>query len=70
GLPVADALLAAGLASSKADARRGLEQRGFSLNGGRLEGADRRVTAADLLHGRWVVLQKGRKNYAMLVVRE
>ena len=66
GLPVADALLAAGLASSKADARRGLEQRGFSLNGGRLEGADRRVTPADLLHGRWVVLQKGRKNYAML----
>ncbi len=69
GLPVAEALLAAGLASSKADARRGLEQRGFALNGAKLDGPDRRLTAADLLHGRWVVLQKGRKNYALLDVR-
>ncbi len=68
GLPVADALVAAGLASSKGDARRGLTQRGFALNGAKLDGPDRRLTAADLLHGRWVVLQKGRKNYAMLVV--
>jgi tyrosyl-tRNA synthetase len=70
GLPLADALVLAGLASSKGDARRGLTQRGFAMNGTKLDGGDRRITTADLLHGRWVVLQKGRKNYAMLDIGE
>ncbi|MGH7584801.1 MAG: tyrosine--tRNA ligase [Gemmatimonadales bacterium] len=70
GLPIADALVSAGLATSKADARRGIQQQGFSVNGIRLAEADRRLTAGDLLHGRYVVLQKGRKNYAMLEVRK
>lgn len=69
GLPVVDALVSAGLATSKADARRGIQQQGFSVNGIRLAEADRRLTAGDLLHGRYVVLQKGRKNYAMMEVR-
>ena len=70
GLPIADALVSAGLASSKADARRGIQQQGFSVNGVRLAEADRRLTAGDLLHGRYLVLQKGRKNYAMMEVRK
>ncbi len=67
GLPVVDALVTAGLASSKADARRGLDAKGFSLNGERLDG-DRVVGTTDLLTGRYLVLQKGKKNYAMLDV--
>ena len=70
GLPVVDALVSAGLATSKADARRGIQQQGFSVNGIRLAQADRRLGAGDLLHGRYVVLQKGRKNYAMMEVRK
>jgi tyrosyl-tRNA synthetase len=69
GMPIADALVSAGLATSKADARRGIQQQGFSVNGIRLAEADRRLTAGDLLHGRYVVLQKGRKNYAMMEVK-
>ena len=38
--PILDALLASGLASSKADARRGIEGRGFYLNGQAIERAD------------------------------
>jgi len=65
GLGLAEALVAAGLASSKADARRGLQGGGYSLNGERLD-AERSLGPGDLLADRYVVLQKGKKNYAML----
>ncbi|MBK9516931.1 MAG: tyrosine--tRNA ligase [Anaeromyxobacter sp.] len=68
GLGVADALVKVGLASSRGDARRGLQGKGFSLNGAALEAADRALSADDLLAGRYVVLQKGKRNYALLVL--
>lgn len=68
GLGIVDALVQAGLAASKADARRGLQQRGFSVNGVVVEDAARVLTGEDVLAGRYVVLQKGKKNYAMMVV--
>ena len=68
GLLVTDALVRAGLASSKGDARRGIQGNGFSLNGVTLTAADRRLVRADLLAGEYVMLQKGRKHYALLVV--
>jgi tyrosyl-tRNA synthetase len=67
GLGIVDALVAAGLASSKADARRGLQSGGFSLNGERIADAQRQLTAADLLAGRYLLLQKGKKQYGLLV---
>ncbi len=68
GLGIVDALVQAGLAASKADAKRGLQQRGFSVNGVVVDDAARVLTGDDVLAGRYVVLQKGKKNYAMLVV--
>jgi tyrosyl-tRNA synthetase len=70
GLPVVDALVQVGLASSKGDARRGLQQRGFSVNGEPIAEAERKLGVADLLAGRFVLLQKGKKNYAMLSVHD
>jgi tyrosyl-tRNA synthetase len=67
-LTAADALVRVGLATSKGDARRGIQGRGFSLNGTQIEGAERALTGADLLAGGYVLLQKGRRNYALLVV--
>ena len=67
GVPLVDALVTSGLASSKADAKRGLEQKGYSINGDPAV-AGRVLGEGDLLAGRYVVLQKGKKNYAMLVV--
>ncbi len=64
-LTLVDALIAAGLASSRADAKRGIEGAGYSVNGERIT-SDRKVGAADLLAGRYVLLQKGKKNFAML----
>lgn len=68
GLGVADALCKVGLASSKGDARRGIQGKGFSLNGVPVEAADRALSSADLLAGRYVMLQKGKRSYAVLVV--
>jgi len=67
-LGAADALVKVGLASSRGDAKRGIQGKGFSLNGDPLADADRKLSAADLLHGRWVMLQKGKRNFALLVV--
>ena len=67
GVSLVDALVTAGLASSKADAKRGVEQKGYSVNGETV-GAGRVLKEEDLLAGRYIVLQKGKKNYAMLVV--
>lgn len=67
GLPLLDALVAAGLAPSKGEARRLVQQRGYSVNGEPQDDAGRRITADDLLAGRYSVLQRGKKTYALLV---
>jgi tyrosyl-tRNA synthetase len=67
-ITAADALVRTGLASSKGDARRGIQGNGFSLNGVTIPAADRRLQRDDLLAGRYVMLQKGKKNYALLVI--
>lgn len=68
GLPLVDVLVRAGLASSKADARRGIQGKGYSVNDVQQDDVSRRVTPADLQDGRYVLLRKGKKHYAMLVV--
>jgi tyrosyl-tRNA synthetase len=67
GISMVDALTGSGLASSKADARRGLEAGGFSINGERAS-LERQLGPNDVLAGRYVLLQKGKKNYAMIQV--
>jgi tyrosyl-tRNA synthetase len=71
GLPVIEVLVASGLASSKADARRGIQGRGFYLNGQPID--DLELTLGeDSLQGppdqRFVILRKGKKNYVRLVL--
>ena len=68
GLPIADALVRAGLASSKGDARRGIEGKGFSVNDETVTDPARRLGPADLRQERFILLRKGKKTYAMLVV--
>jgi tyrosyl-tRNA synthetase len=58
-------LIASGLAASKGEAQRGLAGKGFSVNGVP-QTEDRTVGPEDLLAGRFVLLQKGRKNYALI----
>jgi tyrosyl-tRNA synthetase len=68
GLPVLDALVKSGLASSKGDAKRGIQGKGFLVNGEVVAAPERTLAAADLLHGKYVMVQKGKRNHALLVV--
>jgi tyrosyl-tRNA synthetase len=72
GLSVVDLLVASGLASSKADARRGIQGRGFYLNEEPIETVDLRLTEDELQgppESRFIILRKGKKNYVRLVLR-
>lgn len=66
GLPIVDALVLAGLAKSKGEARRTVEQGGANVNNRRIEGVDTRLTAADLASESTMVLRTGKKKYALL----
>ena len=65
GATLAAALGGTPLASSLSDARRTIGQRAASVNG-EVVPEDRALTEADLLHGRWLVLRKGKRNYHLL----
>jgi tyrosyl-tRNA synthetase len=67
GLSAVDALVRSGLASSKSDARRGIAGKGFLVNGEPIAAPERTIGSADLLHGTYVMLQKGKRNHALLV---
>jgi tyrosyl-tRNA synthetase len=66
GLPIVDALVEAGLAASKGDARRQIQQGGVYINNGRIDAPDRILTAADLASETVMVLRMGKKRYALL----
>jgi tyrosyl-tRNA synthetase len=58
-------LVGSGLASSNGDARRTLAQRGIVANGRRLE-PDTVLAPPDLLHGRYLLLRRGRSTYHLV----
>jgi tyrosyl-tRNA synthetase len=66
GVDLVPLLVDAELASSRGAARRSLEQGAVSVNGDRAE-PGRLIGNGDVLHGRYVVLRKGKKSYAVLV---
>jgi tyrosyl-tRNA synthetase len=66
GTDLVPLLVDAELASSRGDARRALEQGAVSVNGERAQ-PGRVIVKGDLLHGRYVVLRKGKRSYAVLV---
>jgi tyrosyl-tRNA synthetase len=68
GMSILDALVKAGLATSKGDARRGIQGKGFLVNGEAIATPERTLGAGDVLHGSYVMLQKGKRNHALLVV--
>jgi tyrosyl-tRNA synthetase len=65
GVELAPVLVRCGLASSLAEARRTLGQNGVAVNGDKVD-AERRLGSDDVLHGRWVLLRKGKRDWAVL----
>lgn len=68
GTPIADLIVQAGLENSKGAARKALEAGGIYLNNVRVPDHTRNVTAADLLFGKYLLLRKGKRSYAVLTV--
>jgi tyrosyl-tRNA synthetase len=52
---------------SKGEARKLIQGGGVSLNKERVEATDRTVTSADLIAGKYLIVQKGKKNYFLLI---
>jgi tyrosyl-tRNA synthetase len=66
GLPIADALFEAGLAKSKAEARRTVLQGGAYVNNRRVTDIEVRLGPGDLAGESILVLRSGKRNYALL----
>jgi tyrosyl-tRNA synthetase len=64
--PVAELLVLSGLASSRSDARRTVSDGGAYLNNQRVADAEAAPPAEELLHGRWLILRRGKRNVAVV----
>lgn len=62
---VADVLAASGIVASKAAARRAIAEGGASVNNVKVTDEAATLTDADLLHGRWAVLRRGKRTLAV-----
>ena len=61
-----DALVAAGLAKSKSEARGFLQSGSVTVNGTKIEAIDHQFDDGERLFERFTLLRRGKKNYAML----
>ncbi|MDT7737465.1 MAG: tyrosyl-tRNA synthetase [Mycobacterium sp.] len=61
---IVDLLVATGLAQSKGAARRTIAEGGVSVNNTKVDDEDWAPQPTDFLHGRWLVLRRGKRNIA------
>jgi tyrosyl-tRNA synthetase len=61
-----DVLVAAGLAKSKSEARGFIQSGSVSINGHKVEALDHAITDGERLFGRFSLLRRGKKHYAMV----
>ena len=59
--PVADLMAACGIVASKSAARRAIAEGGAYLNNAKVTAEDAAPTGADLLHGRFIILRRGKR---------
>jgi tyrosyl-tRNA synthetase len=61
---IVDLLVATGLSASKGAARRTIGEGGVSVNNVRIDSDEWVPQTSDFLHGRWLVLRRGKRNIA------
>ncbi|MBF6134323.1 tyrosine--tRNA ligase [Nocardia otitidiscaviarum] len=61
---IVDLLVASGLCESRGAARRAVNEGGASVNNERVSDLEWTPAEGDYLHGRWLVLRRGKKNFA------
>jgi tyrosyl-tRNA synthetase len=70
GIALVDALVSSGLAKSKSAARTAIEQGGAYINNRREQSMARRITVDDALHGRYVLLRRGKRDHHLILLSE
>ncbi len=68
GLGIVDLLVASGLSESKSAARRTVGEGGAYVNNSKVTDPDAVIDRAELLHGRYLLLRRGKKNLATVEV--
>lgn len=66
GMTVIDALIAGGIARSKGDARKLIQQGAVTLNGQKVTDLGAQCHKADAVEGEFSILRKGRRSYVLL----
>jgi tyrosyl-tRNA synthetase len=66
---VVDLLVATGLVPSRSAGRRTIAEGGAYVNNRKITDVDATVSESDLLHGRWIVLRRGKRNMAGALIR-
>ena len=61
---IIDLLVATGLSASKGEARRTIAEGGVAVNNVRVDSETWAAGPSDFLHGRWLVLRRGKRNIA------
>ena len=67
-LDLITALTELGFASSKSEARRILKEGGVSVNGVKIQGEDALISSEQLLHGKYAIVRRGKKNQGAITV--
>ena len=68
GSGIIDLLVESGLCQSRKDAKRAITEGGIYLNGGRVADADFLPSKGDLLHQKYVLLRRGKKQWHLVTV--
>ena len=68
GLGIIDLLVASGLSDSKSAARRTVGEGGAYVNNAKVSDPDAVIAQAELLHGQYLLLRRGKKNLATVEV--
>ena len=60
---------AAAVFASKGEMRKLVQGGGVSINKEKLAAFDQTITSADLLNDKYILVQKGKKNYFLLIAK-
>jgi tyrosyl-tRNA synthetase len=63
GMSLIDLMAATGIMKSKGEARRAIQGGGIYLNNRRVSDIETKVTLENALHGKFIILRKGSRNY-------
>lgn len=68
GFGLIDALVDSKLSGSRGQAKKDLQGGGVNVNNQRIQNLGHKITASDVFFDKYILLRKGKKNYAILVI--